>query len=111
MIFLMCVIIVGYFREGFLSMQNDISKEIIKSYSSAQLPEILMRRFPYPPWIDDPLLTALQSFVSIIFMLSFVYSCINTVKVITTEKEKQLKVSIQAFPSFSIIDVYFFRKL
>lgn len=56
------------------------------------LPEILMCRFPYPSWINDPLLTALQGFVSIIFMLSFVYSCINTVKVITTEKEKQLKV-------------------
>ena len=54
--------------------------------------KVYLRRFPYPSWIDDPLLTALQSFVGIIIMLSFVYTCINTVKVITTEKERQLKV-------------------
>lgn len=53
-----------------------------------------MQRYPYPSWINDPLLTALQSFVGIVIMLSFVYTCINTVKVITTEKEKQLKVTI-----------------
>lgn len=68
--------------------------EIIGIYNKEELPEIFMRRFPYPSWIEDMLLTALQSFVSIIFMLSFVYACINTVKVITTEKEKQLKVSL-----------------
>lgn len=52
-----------------------------------------MQRFPYSSWLDDPLQAVLQSFVSLMFMLSFVYPCINTVKVITTEKEKQLKVS------------------
>lgn len=54
-----------------------------------------MQRFPYPTWINDPLLTALESFVGIIIMLSFVYTCINTVKVITTEKEKQLKEAMK----------------
>lgn len=54
---------------------------------------LLMQRFPYPKWIEDILLTALQTFVGLIIMLSFVYTCISTVKVITTEKEKQLKVS------------------
>lgn len=55
-------------------------------------PMIRMQRFPYASWIQDPLLIALESFVGIIIMLSFVYTCINTVKVITAEKEKQLKV-------------------
>lgn len=56
-------------------------------------PMIQMKRFPYASWIEDPLLQALESFVGILIMLSFVYTCINTVKVITAEKEKQLKVS------------------
>lgn len=57
-----------------------------------KIPFILMERFPNAAWTDDILLTPLQSFVGLIFMLSFVYTCINTVKAITTEKEKQLKV-------------------
>lgn len=55
-------------------------------------PLVKMQRYPYSKWMSDPLLQALISFVSIIIMLSFVYTCINTVKVITTEKERQLKV-------------------
>lgn len=54
----------------------------------------MMQRYPYPEWIEDILLRALQSFVGLIIMLSFVYTCISTVKVITIEKEKQLKVFI-----------------
>jgi ATP-binding cassette subfamily A (ABC1) protein 3 len=58
-------------------------------------PMVQMQRFPYASWIEDPLLQALESFVGIIIMLSFVYTCINTVKVITTEKEKQLKEAMK----------------
>lgn len=85
-----------YFSEGFLTLQHYISEEIIKHHTDdvdgSHLPNIFMQRFPYPDWVSDPLLEALQSFVGVIFMLSFVYTCINTVKVITTEKEQQLKV-------------------
>ncbi|GJQ67966.1 hypothetical protein Trydic_g16721 [Trypoxylus dichotomus] len=104
-----------YFREGFLGLQNDLAKEILNIHNAEESPEIMMCRFPYPAWIDDPLLTALQSFVSIIFMLSFVYSCINTVKVITTEKEKQLKeaMKIMGLPNWLhwtawFVKVFFF---
>lgn len=85
-------IFLGYFAEGFLAVQLALSNAYIK-YFNATPPNIQMQRYPYPSWISDPLLTALESFVGIIIMLSFVYTCINTVKVITTEKEKQLKVS------------------
>jgi ATP-binding cassette subfamily A (ABC1) protein 3 len=51
-----------------------------------------MQRFPHASWKEDPLLPALIGFIGLIIMLSFVYTCINTVKAITTEKEKQLKV-------------------
>lgn len=74
-------------------MQTALSNAFIRHLNeSVELPEITMQRYPYPTWMNDPLLTALQSFVGIIIMLSFVYTCINTVKIITTEKEKQLKV-------------------
>uniref|UniRef100_A0AAR5Q068 ABC transporter domain-containing protein n=1 Tax=Dendroctonus ponderosae TaxID=77166 RepID=A0AAR5Q068_DENPD len=63
--------------------------------TSEKIPFIYMRRFPNAEWKEDVLLTPLKSFVSIIVMLSFVYTCINTVKVITTEKEKQLKEAMK----------------
>ncbi|KAK9729509.1 hypothetical protein QE152_g15926 [Popillia japonica] len=87
-----------YFDEGFLTLQYYISREFIKYHvdnDSFQMPTLTMQRFPYSTWTDDPILALLQSFVSLMFMLSFVYPCINTVKVITTEKEKQLKEAMK----------------
>lgn len=109
----MCIItlslISDYFAEGFLALQHLLSTfatlynagykipagNSINDWSFLQtldLPFVNMRRFPYAAWKEDLLLTPLKAFVSIIVMLSFVYPCINTVKSITTEKEKQLKV-------------------
>lgn len=67
-----------------------------------EVPEVQLQRFPYPPYIDDPLLIALSNFISIVIMLSFVYTCINTVKVITNEKEKQVKeiMKIMGLPNW-----------
>ncbi|KAK9702272.1 hypothetical protein QE152_g30095 [Popillia japonica] len=90
--------ILGYFDEGFLTLQYYISREFIKYHvdnDSFQMPTLTMQRFPYPAWTYDPLLLALRGFLSLMFMLSFVYPCINTVKVITTEKEKQLKEAMK----------------
>ncbi|CAG9761787.1 unnamed protein product [Ceutorhynchus assimilis] len=97
-----------YYQEGFLALQHMLSIFIILQQrrlnvseldglltSDFKLPFIKMRRYPYAAWQEDILLTPLKSFVSVIVMLSFVYTCINTVKAITTEKEKQLKESMK----------------
>ncbi|KAF5273700.1 hypothetical protein FQA39_LY07390 [Lamprigera yunnana] len=88
----------SYYYEGFLKLQQELSYAIIKHFKSSfdrsSVP-VFMQRFPYPKWIQDLLLTALQTFVGLIIMLSFVYTCISTVKVITTEKEKQLKEAMK----------------
>ncbi|KAH1004271.1 hypothetical protein HUJ04_004050 [Dendroctonus ponderosae] len=105
----------NYYQEGFLALQHLLSVFITMHNSgitipkgsnltewmialngtSEKIPFIYMRRFPNAEWKEDVLLTPLKSFVSIIVMLSFVYTCINTVKVITTEKEKQLKEAMK----------------
>ncbi|KAF5277495.1 hypothetical protein FQR65_LT03832 [Abscondita terminalis] len=88
----------SYYYEGFLKLQQELSYAIIKhfkeDFNRTAIP-VLMQRFPYPKWIHDLLLTALQTFVGLIIMLSFVYTCISTVKIITTEKEKQLKEAMK----------------
>jgi hypothetical protein len=88
------LIVAGYSQEGFLAVQNFISRAIIeyKLNKPLQNVTIQMQRFPHPEYIDDPLLVALQTFVSLIFMLSFVYTSISCVRMVTHEKENQLKV-------------------
>lgn len=63
--------------------------------STLEMPRLLLQRFSYPEYVEDPLLEALQGFISLMIMLSFVYSCIATVKIITTEKERQLKEAMK----------------
>ncbi|KAB0796441.1 hypothetical protein PPYR_10502 [Photinus pyralis] len=88
----------SYYYEGFLKLQQELSYAIIKhfkgNFDRSSVP-VSMQRFPYPRWIHDMLLTALQTFIGLIIMLSFVYTCISTVKIITTEKEKQLKEAMK----------------
>ncbi|KAB0796416.1 hypothetical protein PPYR_10477 [Photinus pyralis] len=93
----------SYANEGFLMLQEHLSWSIInhhkktafgKSINRSETP-IFMQRFPYPKYISDILLSSLESFIGIVFMASFVYPCINTVRVIATEKEKQLKEAMK----------------
>jgi len=68
--------------------------EIIRYLNeNASIPEIMLQRFPYPPYKHDDILEALKRNVPLLMMLSFIYTCINTVKVITVEREHQLKAS------------------
>lgn len=60
------------------------------------LPIISMRRYPHPEWYEDSMLTVLTFMMGFIMMLSFLPPCLNTIKAIATEKEKQLKVSKEA---------------
>ncbi|XP_018575545.1 ATP-binding cassette sub-family A member 3-like isoform X2 [Anoplophora glabripennis] len=97
----------SYYGEGFLAVQHFLTLSLILARKGISLeenpfwllentpPVISMRRYPYPEWSEDILLTPLKSMLGIIMMLSFVYTCINTVKSITTEKEKQLKESMK----------------
>jgi ATP-binding cassette subfamily A (ABC1) protein 3 len=68
--------------------------EIIRVLNcSASIPEIMLQRFPYPPYTHDDILEALRVNLPLLMMVGFVYTCINTVKVIAVEREHQLKAS------------------
>lgn len=71
----------GYIIEGFIGIQNALSRAFTELRTNEKVPEIIMNRYPYPPYTYDPLLEGLKQFVSIIILLSFVYPCINLVKV------------------------------
>uniref|UniRef100_A0A6E8VSN7 ABC transporter domain-containing protein n=1 Tax=Anopheles coluzzii TaxID=1518534 RepID=A0A6E8VSN7_ANOCL len=87
----------NYYAEGFASVQNAISRAILEMHSGREdaVPHVDLQRFPYPPFYDDPLLRGMENLFPSIIMVAFFYSCINTVKFITLEKEKQLKESMK----------------
>lgn len=55
---------------------------------------VQMERFKYGEWQNDVLLEALPNMIGLLMLLSYIYTCINTVKSITIEKERQLKVRL-----------------
>lgn len=88
----------GYGREGFLAVQHALADQFLRlqSAEAARMPSTFqIQRFPFPPFRSDHLLEHLESLVALIVLLSFIYPCINTVRAIATEKERQLKEAMQ----------------
>ena len=84
----------GYYREGFLTLQDAISRVLMETLSSQTNDhvDIQMQRLPYPPYNNDVFLVALQGWLPLIIMISFIYPALNIVKNVVHEKEKRLKV-------------------
>lgn len=83
----------GYSPEMFLAVQHAVSQEIIKQKTGKAInTKVYLQRFPQVAYREDELLIALERFISMIIMLCFAYTFVNTVKMVTNEKELQLKV-------------------
>ncbi|XP_045462662.1 phospholipid-transporting ATPase ABCA3-like isoform X2 [Harmonia axyridis] len=92
----------GYANELFLAIQEFLTISMIYMHPNkttsdvlSNFPYVHVRRFPYYQWEEDPLLQALQGFAGLVVMVSFCYTCTNLVKMITNEKEKQLKEAMK----------------
>ncbi|VVD02003.1 unnamed protein product, partial [Leptidea sinapis] len=93
----------GYSPELFLAVQHAVSQEIIKEKSGQPInTQVYMQRFPQLAYREDNLLVAMERFISMIIMLCFAYTFVNTVRVVTAEKELQLKetMTIMGLPSW-----------
>lgn len=66
-----------------------LSEDDLKVYSGY---DIKLQRYPYPPYLEDKYLFALQAWLPLLIMLSFIYPAINITKSVVYEKEKRLKV-------------------
>lgn len=87
----------SYYKEGFLTIQNAIARQFIKMSNSLAnpMPDIKLKRFPYPSFILDPFLQQMQSIAPLFFLFFFNYTFMNTIRFISNEKEKQLKESMK----------------
>ncbi|XP_028043813.1 ATP-binding cassette sub-family A member 1 isoform X2 [Bombyx mandarina] len=93
----------GYSPEMFLAVQHAVSQEIIKQKTGKAInTKVYLQRFPQVAYREDELLIALERFISMIIMLCFAYTFVNTVKMVTNEKELQLKETmiIMGLPSW-----------
>ncbi|XP_044533338.1 phospholipid-transporting ATPase ABCA3-like, partial [Gracilinanus agilis] len=87
----------GYFREGFLTIQHAINREIICSSMNDSMIEqfkkinVTLKRFPFPSYVQDPFISVLENNLSLMIMLSFLCTCIFIIRSVVQEKEKKLK--------------------
>uniref|UniRef100_A0A8D3B2I6 ABC transporter domain-containing protein n=1 Tax=Scophthalmus maximus TaxID=52904 RepID=A0A8D3B2I6_SCOMX len=87
----------GYYREGFLAVQHAVDRAIMRSYNrTAAAPllrqiRVVLSRFPYPAFIYDVFILAIQNQLPLLLVLSFTYTSLNIVRSVVQEKERKLK--------------------
>lgn len=90
----------GYYREGFLIVQHAVDWAIMKAYNRTaanalfKQTRVLLSRFPYPAFIYDVFILAIQNQLPLLLVLSFTYTTLNIVRAIVQEKERKLKVCL-----------------
>lgn len=55
---------------------------------------VVVQRFPYPSYVNDLFVLAIQNQLPLLLMLSFTYTSLNIVRAVVHEKEKKLKVTL-----------------
>uniref|UniRef100_A0A8C0GWN4 ATP binding cassette subfamily A member 3 n=1 Tax=Chelonoidis abingdonii TaxID=106734 RepID=A0A8C0GWN4_CHEAB len=87
----------GYIREGFLAVQHAVDRAIMQYHANTSATHLLegftvvVQRFPYPPYVNDLFLLAIQNQLPLLLMLSFTYTSLNIIRAVVHEKEKKLK--------------------
>ncbi|XP_051987338.1 phospholipid-transporting ATPase ABCA3 [Xyrauchen texanus] len=87
----------GYFREGFLLVQHAVDRGIMKAYNSTaasalfKQTQVRLSRFPYPAFIYDVFILAIQNQLPLMLVLSFTYTSLNIIRAVVQEKERKLK--------------------
>lgn len=90
----------GYCREAFLAVQHAVDRAIMRSYNKAAASSplwqitVVLSRFPYPAYIYDVFILAIQNQLPLLLVLSFTYTSLNIVRAVVQEKERKLKVGL-----------------
>lgn len=91
-----------YDNDGFLAIQNAIAKAFLKviptrspSSSNVTMPQIYAQQFPMPRRNLDHAALSLRELTPIFLMLVLCFAFMNTVRLVSIEKEKQLKEAMK----------------
>lgn len=100
----MCYFLTGYNREGFLAIQHAVDKAIMWHHAQTAAVSlldslsVLLKRFPYGPFIQDKFFLVLQNDFPLLLMLSFICFELIIINSISLEKERKLKVILAPVP-------------
>lgn len=79
-----------------MAIQNAIAKAFInKNKPSSNIPNVVMQQFPTPAHTGNIYTDLIPILIPILFLISFNFAFINSVRYITNEKEKQLKEAMK----------------
>lgn len=84
-------------------MQHAVDRAIMYSHNRTAAASLLrhirvvLSRFPYPPFIYDVFILAIQNQLPLVLVLSFTYTSLNIVRAVVQEKERKLKVRLCVF--------------
>lgn len=87
----------GYYRESFLAVQHHVDRAIIYYHANETGRALLdnidvsIRRFPFPAYVNDLFILAIQNQLPLLLMLSFTYTSLSIVRALVLEKERKLK--------------------
>lgn len=83
-----------YFEAGFLAIQHAVDVAIMKYKGKRDIlnTTVSVKRFPYPDYTHDNFVLVIQTSLSLLLMLSLIYTALNIVRDVVYEKEKKLKV-------------------
>ncbi|XP_072453663.1 phospholipid-transporting ATPase ABCA3-like isoform X2 [Notamacropus eugenii] len=87
----------GYIKEGFLAVQHAVDKAIMRYHAPEAANKLfdkitlVVKRFPYPPFIKDHFLNVAQFTMPLLLVLAFTFTVLNIIRSIVHEKEKKLK--------------------
>lgn len=101
----------GYYKEGFLSIQYAVDQAFVNYFKNASNYidgiDVLLKRHPYPPYLDDKFVLVLQTQLPFFILLSFIFPALNIVKELVHEKERKLKVdfSLSKYYMISLISI------
>lgn len=87
-----------YYREGFVPIQNAIARAFVKLKSANRLPPTVhLQRFPIPSRTNtfQEVFRSVAKYVVFLILLAFASICVNTVRAIVMEKEKQLSETMK----------------
>ncbi|KAL3853296.1 hypothetical protein ACJMK2_016847 [Sinanodonta woodiana] len=86
-----------YFNTGFLTLKYYLDKGIIETVTGITSLNInvTMQKMPYPPHLNDVLISVLQSNLPLFIVLSFILNALQITKNIAYEKENKLKESMK----------------
>eukprot|EP00039_Didymoeca_costata_P018298 m.332943 g.332943 ORF g.332943 m.332943 type:complete len:1731 (+) comp17035_c0_seq1:282-5474(+) len=93
----------GYYNNGFLFWQHMLESSVIlhsvpaanKDQAGVALKAVQINRYPYPEWLQDGFLFAIQFGFPLLLMLSLFFSVLSITRNVVHEKERKLKEAMK----------------